>query len=69
MKRTLIIAATLAVTGFFCASCNKDYECVCRVNGTEMNRYSVREKTKNAAEDECNKKQSSLGVTYQCAIE
>lgn len=69
MKRTVIIAATLAVTGVLFSSCNKDYECVCKVNGTETNRYSVREKTKNAAEDECNQKQSSLGVTYQCAIE
>ncbi len=55
MKRTVIIAATLAVSGFLFSSCNKDYDCVCRVNGTETNRYSVREKTKNAAEDECNK--------------
>ena len=69
MKRTVIVTALLAATGLLGASCNKDYDCVCRVNGTETNRYSVREKTKNAAEDECNKKQSSLGVTYQCAIE
>lgn len=69
MKKSLIIAAALTTFGLLGTSCNKDYDCVCRVNGTETNRYSVREKTKNAAEDECNKKQSSLGVTYQCAIE
>lgn len=69
MKRTVIIAAALAFTGVLFSSCNKDYDCVCKVNGVETNRFSVREKTKNAAEDECNQKQSSLGVTYQCAIE
>lgn len=69
MKKTLIMLAIAASGGFIFTSCNKDYDCVCKVNGLETNRYSVREKTKNAAEDECNTKQSALGTTYQCYIE
>ena len=70
MKKKTLITLAIAVTGgFLFTSCNKDYDCVCKVNGQEVQRYSVREKTKNRAEDECNQKQSSLGVTYQCYIE
>lgn len=70
MKRKTLIMLALTITGgFLFSSCNKDYDCVCKVNGQEVQRYSVREKTKNRAEDECNQKQSSLGVTYQCYIE
>jgi hypothetical protein len=69
MKKTILVAATTLAGMILFNSCNKDYECVCRLNGTETNRYSVREKTKNAAEDVCNEKQSSLGVTYSCKIE
>lgn len=68
-KKTLIMLAIAATGGFLFTSCNKDYDCVCKVNGQEVQRYSVREKTKNRAEDECNRMQSSLGVTYQCYIE
>lgn len=64
---TIVTAGGAFITSF--SSCNKDYDCVCRVNGAETNRYSVRASTKNGAEDECNQKQSSLGTTYQCAIE
>ncbi len=67
-KGILVIAALLTASAFF-TSCNKDYECVCTLNGTETNRYSVRATTKNGAEDECNQKQSSLGMTYQCKID
>jgi len=69
MKKILIMLAVAAAGGFIFTSCNKDYDCVCKLNGVETNRYSVRAKTKNAAEDECNMKQSSLGTTYQCYIE
>lgn len=68
-KKSLIALAIVAAGGFLFASCNKDYDCVCKLNGQEVQRYSIREKTKNLAEDECNEKQSSLGVTYQCYIE
>ncbi len=69
-KNRWIMLTVAAVTGgFLFSACNKDYDCVCKVNGQEVQRYSVREKTKNRAEDECNQKQSSLGVTYQCYIE
>lgn len=69
MKKTLIALAVATAGGFIFTSCNKDYDCVCKLNGAETNRYSVRAKTKNSAEDECNSKQSSLGTTYQCYIE
>jgi len=69
MKKILVLIAVATIGGTVFTSCNKDYDCVCRVNGTETNRYSVRASNKNAAEDDCNKKQSSLGTTYQCAIE
>lgn len=69
MKKALILVAVAAIGTTALTACNKDYDCVCKLNGTEVERYSVREKTKNAAEDECNKKQSSLGVTYQCYID
>lgn len=69
MKKTLIMLAIAAAGGFVFTSCNKDYDCVCKLNGNETNRYSVRAKTKNSAEDECNSKQSTLGTTYQCYIE
>ena len=69
MKKTIILLALAASAGISFTSCNKDYDCVCRLNGAETNRYSVRASNKNSAEDDCNKKQSSLGATYQCAIE
>ena len=70
MKKKTLIMLAVAVTGsFLFTSCNKDYDCVCKLNGVETNRYSVRAKTKNSAEDECNQKQSSLGTTYQCYID
>lgn len=70
MKKKMLILMAAAVTGgFFLTSCNKDYDCVCKLNGVETNRYSVRAKTKNSAEDECNSKQTTLGTTYQCYIE
>lgn len=69
MKKTLIMLAVAAAGGFVFSACNKDYDCVCKVNGVETNRYSVRAKTKNSAEDECNTKQVALGTTYQCYVE
>lgn len=69
MKKSLIILAITVAGGFMFTSCNKDYDCVCKLNGVETSRSSVRAKTKNSAEDECNSKQSSLGATYQCYIE
>jgi hypothetical protein len=69
MKKAIFILGGIIATSFTLISCNKDYECVCRVNGTETNRYSVRDSNKNGAEDQCNQKQSSLGVTYSCKIE
>lgn len=68
-KKMLIALAATTVGGFLFTSCNKDYDCVCKLNGMETYRYSVRAKTKNSAEDDCNQKQSSLGATYQCYIE
>lgn len=69
MKKLLIFMAIATAGGAFLTSCNKDYDCVCTYNGVETNRYSVRASNKNAAEDDCNQKQSTLGSTYQCAIE
>jgi hypothetical protein len=69
MKKLLIFMAVATSCGWLLTSCNKDYDCVCTYNGVETNRYSVRASNKNAAEDECNEKQSSLGNTYQCKIE
>jgi hypothetical protein len=69
MKKAMVFLG-VAVAGLITLpSCNKDYDCVCRLNGAKVETYSVREKSKNLAEDECNRKQSSLGVTYQCKIE
>lgn len=65
----MLLIAAAAIGGALFTSCNKDYDCVCTLNGVETSRHSIREKTKNRAEDECNSKQSSLGVTYQCYIE
>ncbi len=69
MRKKLIMLTIAITAGAFFVSCNKDYDCVCELNGVETNRYSVRAKTKNSAEDECNQKQSALGSTYQCYIE
>jgi len=69
MKKAIILIALAASSGITFTSCNKDYDCVCTLNGVETNRYSVRASNKNGAEDDCNKKQSSLGTTYQCSIE
>lgn len=68
-KTTIFLIAVVATAGTVFTSCNKDYNCICRLNGMETNSYDVRAKTKNAAEDECNRRQSGLGATYQCAIE
>jgi hypothetical protein len=69
MKKALLLVALAASTGISFTSCNKDYDCVCSLNGVETSRSSVRASNKNSAEDDCNKKQSALGSTYQCAIE
>lgn len=69
MKITMLKITTIVAGAMFFISCNKDYTCVCKLNGVETNRKSVRAKAKNLAEDECNQMQSSLGVTYECAIE
>jgi hypothetical protein len=69
MKKILVFMAVSTIGGFALTSCNKDYDCVCRLNGAETSRSSVRASNKNSAEDDCNKKQSALGATYQCAIE
>ncbi len=68
-KATILLFAAAATAGTLFTSCNKDYNCVCRLNGTETNSYSVRAKTQNEAEDKCNERQTALGTTYQCAIE
>jgi len=69
MKKSIIILGSLIMAACSFTSCNKDYECVCRLNGAETNRYSVRDSNKNGAEDQCNKKQTALGATYACKIE
>lgn len=69
MKKMIIAAGVLFVSSFAFTACNKDYVCVCRLNGTEVSRKSVRDKTKNGAEDQCNQMRSSLGVTHECKIE
>jgi hypothetical protein len=69
MKKILLLALLAVSAGVSFTSCNKDYDCVCTLNGVETNRYSVRASNKNDAEDDCNKKQSALGTTYQCSIE
>lgn len=70
MKKTIIIITALVGTSFLFSSCSKDYECVCRINGIgPETRYSVRAKTKNSAEDECNQKATTLGITFECKIE
>ena len=69
MKKAIVLLGIVAVGAITLPSCNKDYDCVCRLNGVEVETYSVREKSKNLAEDECNRKQSTFGVTHQCKIE
>lgn len=69
MKKAMIILGVVALGATVLPSCNKDYTCICELNGAEVSRSSVREKTKNAAEDECNKMGSSVGVTYECYID
>ncbi|MFT4061889.1 MAG: hypothetical protein QM642_05970 [Edaphocola sp.] len=69
IKKTLLGLALCAGMGLALTACNKDYTCVCTLNGVETYRETVRAKTKNAAEDKCNEMQSSGGVTYECAIE
>ncbi|OJU75428.1 MAG: hypothetical protein BGO09_04040 [Bacteroidetes bacterium 47-18] len=69
MKKMIIAAGALFVSSFAFTACNKDYVCVCRLNGTEVSRKSVRDNNRNGAEDQCNKMQSSFGVTHECRIE
>ncbi|RYZ42664.1 MAG: hypothetical protein EOP49_28215 [Sphingobacteriales bacterium] len=69
MKKIFAMLAITVAGGFMLTSCNKDYTCSCSINGAEIKEYSVRASNKNAAEDECNTRQSSLGTTYQCYIQ
>lgn len=69
MKKMLIMLAVTVAGGLTLVSCNKDYTCSCSINGTEIKEYSVRASNRNAAEDDCNTRQSSLGTTYQCYIQ
>lgn len=68
MKSNILkISLALFASAVF-TSCNKDYNCVCSLNGTQTSSESVRAKTKNEAEDKCNERKTTLGVTYQCEI-
>jgi hypothetical protein len=69
MKKAIITLGALIVASFAFTSCNKDYNCVCRLNGVEVSKKSIREATKNKAEDKCNEMQSTFGITHQCKIE
>lgn len=69
MKKAIIYGFVLLMGATAFSSCNKDYECVCRLNGVETNNYDVRASNKNKAEDECNERKESLGVEHQCKIE
>jgi hypothetical protein len=68
MKKILILLAVTLAGGFAMTSCNKDYTCRCSINGAEIKEYSVRASNRNAAEDDCNTRKSSLGQTYECYI-
>jgi hypothetical protein len=69
MKKIALVIATLSMITLALISCNKDYTCVCSLNGIETSRSSVRASSKNAAQDECNKMTSVAGVTHKCEIQ
>lgn len=68
MKKLLsiLIIAGFSILSF--TSCNKDYECKCYLNNVEVGSSSVRAKSKNKAEDECNQKATTFGITHECKI-
>lgn len=69
MKKVIIYGFALVSAAFAFSSCNKDYKCVCTLNGLETNNYDVRAMSKNKAEDECNERKSSLGLEHECKIQ
>ena len=66
MKKTILFAATLLVTGALMTSCKKDYRCECTKtytsgSGSTTSNYSVYtyKDTRTRAETRCNQNSSS----------
>jgi len=69
MKKLIILLAISAGSVFILPSCQKDYTCVCTVNGKEVYRDDLGKQSRSDAEDACERKTVTWGVVAKCEIE
>ena len=67
MKKSIFVVAVLAAFTF--ASCKKDHVCVCKVNGTEYKRLTIKDTKKKAKETCETNNQVVLGNSVTCELE
>lgn len=67
MKKSIFVVAVLAAFTF--ASCKKDHVCVCKLNGTEYGRTTIKD-TKKKAKETCEKNNQVIGgMSVTCELE
>lgn len=69
IMKKVILLASIALGAIIFTSCEKNYTCVCTVNGAEVYREDLGKQSKSDAKAKCNASYSMPGVVAVCDLD